>query len=117
MSDKEFNDFWGEIISTYSDADAQDDGVLIDISNLSVLFNGKVINRITDGANFYFRLNEKGAETAKTDLQFVADNSEKDREGAGAWGIYKPKQDFRNVKFWLVGNEVGGYTLMLPSEY
>lgn len=111
------NEFWGEIISVYSDADAIDDGVISDISELGIEFNGKPINRITDSAEMVLKLSDKTPAAAKTDLQFIADNSEKDRDGADAWGIFQPRDDFGNEKLWLVGNEIDGYTLMLPSDY
>jgi hypothetical protein len=113
----EFFEFWGEPISIYTDSDAIGDGTLIDVSYLKVFFNDKLINRITIGAEMYFKFREKEFFQAKANLEFVSINSEKDRPGPDAWGIFQPRETFRNVKFWLVGNEISGYTLMLPSEY
>jgi hypothetical protein len=110
-------DFWGEPIAVYTDADAQDDGVLIDTSDLRILFNGKIINRLTIGASRAIGMNANQPETAKTDLQSIAANSDYDGSGADAWGIYQPDARHGNEKFWLVPNEVDGYTLLLPEEY
>jgi len=114
MFDREF---WGETISIYTDADAQEDGILTDVSKLGIRFNGKVINRVTVGASSLLDLENKQSATAKNNLQYIADNSRLDGEDADAWGIFEPDAHFGNEKLWLVGNEVQGYTLMLPSEY
>lgn len=113
----EFNDFWGEPISIYTDADAQDDGNLRDVSSFVVKFNGKIINRVTAGVWHLLELGSKDDGIIKNRLQFIAGNSTKDREGADAWGIFEPDARLGNAKLWLVNNEVEGYTLMLPSEY
>src|ERR1044071_1511175 len=41
------NDLFGEVIFAYTDADALNDGVLVDISSLGLAFESKPINRIT----------------------------------------------------------------------
>lgn len=110
-------DFWGEPISIYTDADAQDDGILIDVSDLGAEFNGKTINRATCGAALVTGVREKQPATAKNNLGFIASNSTFDGEGADAWGIFEAHARLGNEKFWLVPNEVKGYTLLLPSEY
>lgn len=117
MSDNEFIEFWGEPISVYTDTDAQDDGLLIDVSDLNVFFNNQIINRCTFGADEIVNLSGREKNSAAAVLMFISLNSNKDRENSTAWGIFAPHKDFGNVKFWLVGNEVEGYTLMLPSEY
>lgn len=116
MLDKEFLEFWGEPISVYTDADALGDGLLIDVSDLNVHFNGQIINRITFGADDIVKVFNAEKETAAADLLFVSLNAKKDREGETAWGIFEPCEKFPK-KLWLVNNEVGGYTLMLPEEY
>ena len=110
-------DFWGKPISIYTDADAQEDGILIDVSGFGVKFNGRVINRVTVGADLAIGLQKKETATAKNNLQFIADNASFDGKGETAWGIFEPDARLGNEKFWLIPNEVGGYTLMLPSEY
>lgn len=117
MFDKEFYEFWGEPISVYTDADAIDDGTLTDVSVYDVEFNSRKINRVTNGVFSLLKFGELDGLVVKNHLQFIADHAEKDREGADAWGIFAPDARLGNEKLWLVNNEVGGYTLMLPSEY
>lgn len=110
-------DFWGEPISIYTDADARENDILLDVSDLGVKFNGRVINRLTDGACHSTGLRDKEPATAKNNLQFIADNCIFDGESSDAWGIFESDARLGNENFWLVPNEVDGYTLMLPSEY
>lgn len=114
MLDKEF---WGEIISTYTDADAQADGIFTDISDHQVKFNEKIINRITIGVTNALEVGNIEPETFRHHLHFIAINSDYDGDGADAWGVFQINDRFENERFWLVPNEVEGYTLMLPSEY
>jgi hypothetical protein len=112
------NEFWGEPISIYTDADARDDGIISDISNLGIYFNGRQVNRITIGAADALQMDEKQPVTARNNLKFVADHSEIDDEGSGdPWGIFRPDPRLGNKKLWLVPNEVHGYTLMRPEDY
>lgn len=55
--------------------------------------------------------------TLSHNLKFIANNSKKDCEGADAWGIFEPDKRLGNVKLWLVGNEVEGYSILLPEDY
>ena len=113
-----FNEnFWGETISIYTDADAREDGILMDVSALGALFNGKAINRVAVGAALAIGLKEREPATVKNNLEFIARNSTFDGEGFDAWGIFQPDARIGNEKLWLVPNEVGGYTLLLPDEY
>lgn len=108
-----FDDFWGEPISIYTDADALSDGTLIDVSMFEVKFNSLPINRSTIGASLAIGLEEKEAATAKNNLQFIASGCAFDND----WGIFQPDKRLGNEKFWLVPNEIGGVTIMLPSDY
>lgn len=56
-----WEDFWADapVISIYTDNDAIEDGVLMDISKFNVKFNGKIINRITCGAEEILELTKK----------------------------------------------------------
>lgn len=110
-------DFWGAPIDVYTDEDAQDDGILIDVSGLGVKFNGKYINRVTCGVSALLELSGKDSAIIKNRLRFIAGNSTKDRQGSDAWGTFEPHAQLGGEKLWLVGNEIGGYTLMLPEEY
>ena len=110
-------DFWGEPISVYTDSDGIEDGILIDISELKVLFNGRIINRVACEAAILLKVKETEAEDLRETLQFIAVNCTFDGEGFDAWGIFQNQFSFGGEKLWLVSNEVDGYTLMLPSEY
>lgn len=114
MSDKEF---WGEIISTYTDADAVSDGFLVDVGALNVRFNGKIINRIACQATRVLDVQNKESAQLADDFKFIAENSACDGDGANAWGVFQMNGKFQDEKFWLVPNEVGGYTLLRPDEY
>lgn len=111
------NEFWGEVISIYTDADAQDDGVLTDISDLRVRFNGKIINRMTCGAAMVLEVRKIQPATLLHHLRFIVQHSKFDGDGADAWGVFQMNGRFQNEKFWLVPNEVSGYTILQPSEY
>ena len=117
MFDSEFYEFWGEPISVYTDADALEDGGLFDVAVYVARFNGRIINRVTAGVYSLLKFGNLDGLVVRNHLQFIAENCEKDREGADAWGIFAPDARLGNEKLWLVGNETGGYTLMLPSEY
>lgn len=120
MTQKEYDamvEIFGEPISIYSDEDAQDDGILTDVSELRIQFNGKIINRATCGVTTILQLESKDAAIIKNRLRYIAENSTKDREGSDAWGTFEADSRFGNQKLWLVLNEHDLYTLMLPSEY
>lgn len=110
-------DFWGEPISIYTDSDAMEDGILSDVSSFGVKFNGLLINRMTAAAASALELNEKDPATIKNNLQFIVDNCTFDGEGADAWGIFQADSRLGNEKLWLIPNETGGITVMLPSDY
>jgi len=111
------DNFWGEPISIYTDADAIEDGTLIDVSGCRISFNNKPINRVTDNAFHTLDFAKKQPATISNNLKFIAENSKKDREGADAWGIFEADKRLGNEKLWLVNNELDGYTLMLPGDY
>jgi hypothetical protein len=113
----EFFEFWGEPISVYTDEDAQADGTVIDTSVFEAAFNGKIINRATIGASGVLGICDLDGLVVKKNLEYIAENCKKDREGADAWGIFEPDARLGNTKLWLVYNEVGGYTVMKPEEY
>lgn len=110
------SDFWenAQIISSYTDNDAVEDGWLKDISKHNVQFNSKVINRVTSPAFVTANLNE---DSAKETLSMIAVNAKFDGNDEEAWGIFQMKKMFGGEKLWLVPNEVNCYTLMLPDDY
>ncbi len=114
-----FEDFWAdaEVISVYTDTDAIEDGVLSDVSKFQIRFNGKLINRMAVGVSALLGFENLDSAIQINRLQFISGNSKKDREGDDAWGIFEADPLLGDEKLWLVGNELGGMTLMLPSEY
>ena len=43
----EKDEFFGEVISSYTDKEAVEDGVLVDISEMKINFREKPVNRMT----------------------------------------------------------------------
>ena len=122
------NDFFGEVIFAYTDADALNDGVLVDITSLRLAFEGKPINRIT--GNLFWQEQPKyplsEAQLAQ-ELAECSDDEEPinfDLEAFGkAIAAHLPtaggSDHLRTLPgpIWLVENEVNGWTLMKPSDY
>jgi len=118
----------GEIIFAYTDEDALSDGVLMEISSLGLSFESKPINRIT-AALFWrerpkYPLNEKDLDDL---LANCGDDEEPINFDMGAFGeaitaklAQVTGSDYLRTLpegIWLVENETGGWTLMLPSDY
>jgi len=110
-----FQEFFGEPISIYTDADALDDGVLVDISSLNVRFHNRRINRLTSHAWEEFKpfLIQPGDEDEQVDLNELK-------------SILQTKLQYAYFKgdiwqlppgLWLIENEVNGWTLMFPEDY
>jgi len=102
----DWQEFFGEVISVYTDADALEDGVLVDISALNVSFRGMPINRMTGHLWADFQQlgldNDAIARAIKTKCEMASC-------GGGIWTL--------PPKLWLIENEVNGWTMMLPSDY
>jgi hypothetical protein len=111
-----FHEFFGEPISIYTDADALEDGVLVDVSSLKIRFRDRVINRLTSNAWEAFKpflVNPLEPESEEVDLNELK-------------SILKTKLQYAYYKgdvwhlppgLWLIENEVGGWTLMFPEDY
>lgn len=128
MSDKD-DDFWGKPIDVYGDKDALDDGVIVDISSLGLTLASLPVNRMTRPLWFEmipfvhepraFLKCEKKADCREDEhvsmpvLRSVLQTKIKLAVATGG--------DARILKIppniWAVQNEVGGYTLMFPSDY
>ena len=117
------DDFFGEPISVYTDAEALDDGFLVDLGQFTrVAFLGLPINRMTrhlfddlkpfldtdtesDAKEFGFALGS----TLRTKCSFATG----DPGNSGEIGdIYRIPPNL-----WLVRNELGGWTAMYPEDY
>ena len=107
-----FNEFFGEVISVYTDADALEDGVLVDISELRVSFRGMPINRMTQALWSDFEPFFEG-EDGKVDLKALASTLRtKCSMASNTGGIWTLPP-----KLWLLENEVGGWTMLYPEDY
>ena len=109
------DEFWGPPIFEYTDKQAVDDGVLVDISGLGLTLNGKSINRMTGTLHGELEPFVK-AEAARFD----------GNENAALASILRTKLEMRTGDegmyvvppgLWVMPNEVGGYTFMKPEDY
>ncbi len=99
-------DFWGEPISVYTDAQGLEDGFL-------VAFPGKGgVNRITRAVFDNFTVEMGGGITDITRLSKAIDAMLASPLDDG-WRV----GSFEGKKLWLIPNEVGGLTLMFPEDY
>src|ERR1051325_12251958 len=114
------NDFFGEVIFAYTDADALSDGVLVDITSLGLAFEGKPINRITGNLFWQEQPNYPLSEAQLAEQLADCDDDHEpinfDLEGfaraisaklEGAMG-----DDYLRVlspSLWLVENEINGW--------
>ena len=122
-------EYFGEPISIYTDADAINDGTLVDISSLNLSFESKPINRMT--ANLFWSLrpsypmndeqlaelfaecDDEDEDPLNFDMQaFARDIMAKLIEVSGEGRLRTLPPDM-----WLVENEVKGWTLMYPADY
>jgi len=114
-------DFFGEPISVYTDAEAVEDGVLVDIG-ARARFLGFPVNRMT--GNLFEDL--KPFAEAETPL-FEGDFADalasilrtKCQLAKGDPGNTGEIGDMYTLppNLWLVRNEVGGWTAMYPEDY
>ena len=97
---------FGDPIDVYTDAQALDDGVLVDLAPMGLSFRGRPVNRITGG--------------------LLAALEQSVNKSATLKGVLRAKLRYAILKsdtwqvppgLWLIGNEVGGWTLMLPEDY
>ena len=101
-----------EIIDAYTDANALNDGVLVDISKLRIYFLGRLANRITatlwsDLQAFLF--DDDGISHELKLARLLRTKVQRAYFKDGSWTI--------PPFLWIVTNEVGGWTILYPSEY
>jgi len=103
-----------DVVYEYGDRQAIEDGILADISSLRLSFHGKPINRMTSNLwnkmePFFVEPNkmQKFKQAIQTKLILA--------KRAGEPGDEYMFTLLPNI--WMVMNEVGGYTLMLPEDY
>ena len=115
------NELFGEVISTYTDAQALDDGLLVELPT-GIVFRGLPINRMTrhlfdellpfaeaEATLFDGDLDRALALILRTKCTFASG----DPGNTGEIG------DIHRIppNLWLVRNEVGGWTTMFPEDY
>jgi hypothetical protein len=103
------DDFFGEPISVYSDAQALDDGVLVALPG-----EGRV-NRVTRAVFDHFATPTGEPARGECDLSQL-------RAAITALLAIVPRDGWRigtyqGQALWLIPNEVGGLTLMFPEDY
>ncbi len=117
----ESDELFGEVISSYTDAEAVEDGVLVELYK-PARFQEFPINRMTrhlfDGlepfveaeASFFNGdLSRALASILKTKCGFAQGDPGNNGEIGDIYTI--------PPKLWLVRNEVGGWTAMYPEDY
>jgi len=116
-------DLFGEPISVYTDADALEDGFIVDLGQLvRVRFQGFPVNRMTrrvydalapfveaQAAAFDGNFDRALASILQTKCRFA--KSSPDNTGEVGDIVRIPPD------LWLVRNESGGWTAMYPSDY
>jgi hypothetical protein len=115
------DELFGEVISSYTDAEAVEDGFLVELPR-GVAFRGLFVNRMTrhlfdelepfveaEKSLFNGDFDRALASILRTKCSFA----QGDPENTGEIGdIYRIPPNL-----WLVRNEVGGFTLMYPEDY
>jgi hypothetical protein len=115
------DDLFGEVISSYTDAEAVEDGFLVELRT-GVAFQNFPVNRMTrhlfdelqpfveaETPLFDGDFNRALASILRTKCSFATG----DPGNTGEIGdIYRIPPNL-----WLVRNEVGGFTLMFPEDY
>ena len=115
------HELFGEVISSYTDAEALEDGFLAEL-HTGVMFQGLPINRMTgrlfddlrpfvevEAALFDGDFDRALASILRTKCSFASG----DPGNTGEIG------DIHRIppNLWLVRNEVGGWTAMFPEDY
>jgi hypothetical protein len=131
--EKRFKEEWGEPISIYTDRQAIEEGVLADITSLGLRFETfqlpYPINRMTSGLwndflPFYPAPDTEGVggehmdqEALARALRTMVSMAVGSNDNTGEVGDIYTLPGGNEGRIWLVRNEVGGLTLMNPSDY
>ena len=118
-----------EVISTYTDADALEDGQIIDLSGgrlVSDRVDERRGARVTLGlfSVFHAMAERKGEtgkdadETARIACALMFRAMLRKPADPDGWRTSEARQDGESIgQVWLIPNEVGGLTLMRPEDY
>jgi hypothetical protein len=109
------DDLFGEVISSYTDQDALEDGTLI-------AYHGPGgINRLTHDVYAQFTYEMGPGVTDVTALHQAMESMltlEPEIEYIATVEVdHRRKGTYRGKTLWLLPNEVGGLTLMFPEDY
>jgi hypothetical protein len=109
-------EIFGEPMDCYTDADAVNDGTLMDVSDLGVQFQGRPLNRLTRAVWFDWRdeFQPVGQTLPKNALYH---HLRAKLQTALPSAVYQGGRWTLPERLWLIENEVAGWTLMKPSEY
>lgn len=103
-----------EIVSTYTDRQAVEDGVLVDIGRARATFRGQPVNRMTRGLWEEFGPFLTLAETFNmSELAYLG----KVLKTKLALAYFKGDLWQVPPGLWLIENECGGWTIMRPEDY
>ena len=120
---EELNQFLGDPISVYTDAEALDDGFVVDVSRFTrIRFLGLPVNwmtrRLFDEFEPYIEAHA-GGDNRAFGQSLASILSTKCRFARGSLDNTGEVGDIYRIRsnLWLVRNEVGGWTAMYPSDY
>ena len=114
MTEKEpgdyMRDLFGDVIFSYTDQQALEDGVLYNVSSLSM--HG--INRVTNSVYAFL-----GGFDQSDDLAAQYRDLEDAAKSAFERSADKELVEFRyrDQRFWMMDNETGARTIMFPEDY
>jgi hypothetical protein len=121
-ADESTEDIFGEPISVYTDSQALEDGFLVDIACLCVIFRGLPVNRMTrhlfddlrpfaaaDEVTFDAKVQQALRSILRTKCEFAQGSPDNTGEVGDIYRI--------PPELWLVRNEMGGWTAMYPADY
>ena len=123
------DEFWGEPISVYTDQEALEDGVLVDISGINLQYQGKPINRMARALYAHFepflmeqperRFTFQGIEIvvpSQSKIDHLRQITQTKLRFARLIGAGCVCRVWLPPNLWMLENEVGGWSLILPSN-
>ncbi len=113
----DFDAYFGDVVFAYTDAQAVADAVLVDISAWGLTFRGRPVNRMT---RTVWNELEPFAQV-HVDARLYADVGASMKHMVATKLAASGQGDGDVVKvppsYWLLENELGGWTLMRPEDY
>jgi hypothetical protein len=112
------SDLFGEVIFSYGDQQAIDDGMIVDVSRFGVIVNDQPLNRASASIWTKFGDTDPDATDAQHDVcrksmfEFMASVAHLTPDNPDGYLLTAA-----DGEVWFVRNEVGGYTIMYPSDY